>query len=56
MVFGGILAIGWVRFSQFSYCVGGKVFGYCIGYLYNYTWLVGVGLLAIGLLLVVIRR
>lgn len=54
MVFGGVLAKGMIQFSQLSYCIGGKLFGVCLGYMYNYTWLVGVGILIVGFLVLIV--
>lgn len=56
VVFGGALALGWAKFQQFSYCIGLKILGVCLGSVYNYTSEVGVGVLVLGFLVVVLSR
>jgi hypothetical protein len=56
IMFGLPLMFGYISFAQFSYCIGAKVFGVCLGAPYNYTWIVGVAVLFFGFLLVVFSR
>jgi hypothetical protein len=58
MVLGGTLVIGLIQFKQFQYCIGGWVTipfagTYCAGALVNYTWVVGLAVALVGLLVLV---
>lgn len=48
MVLGGTLGLRLASFPQLSYCIGVRALGYCVGYLANYTWLVGWGIFLAG--------
>jgi hypothetical protein len=47
---GGVLISGLVQISYFQYCIGLVLFGVCVGYNYNYAWLVGIGVAALGII------
>ena len=52
-VVGLVLLLLGIQFSALSFCLGETVFGYCVGSEVNFTWILWLAVLVVGLLTVV---